>query len=69
MCGGVRGGGAGGVRGVELQMIRRQIVKLVHRHKAKCESTSIVGTLNQEEALVGAFSVIVKTSPMVGLQL
>ena len=28
-----------------------------------------VGAFNQEKALVGAFSVIVKTSPMVGLQL
>ena len=30
---------------------------------------ALAGTFNQEKALVGAFSVIVKTSPMVRLQL
>ena len=30
---------------------------------------ALVGAFNQEKALVGAFSVIVKTSPMVRLQL
>ena len=40
----------------------------------KCLNTvlkvkAIVGALNQEKALVGAFSVIVKTSPIVRLQL